>query len=83
LSPTAPAQVIQGKLPRSGAIHRVPRGGDKVELVVWGLRIHFRRAFAPDGCLNCTDNLYDDRGNRPVYGVGDVLWRVQPALWHG
>jgi mono/diheme cytochrome c family protein len=82
-TPTVPGQVIPGKLPGSGAIHRIPPGGGKVELVAWGFRNPFGLTFGPDGCLYCTDNLYDERGCRPVYGAGDLLWRVQPGLWHG
>lgn len=82
-TPTQPGQVIPGRLPGSGAIHRLPPGGGPVELVAWGFRNPFGLTFGPDGCLYCTDNLYDERGSRPVYGAGDLLWRVQPGLWHG
>lgn len=80
---TSPGQVIKGKLPGSGAIHRMPPEGGKVELVAWGFRNPFGLTFSPAGELFCTDNLYDERGCRPVYGAGDLLWRVQPNVWHG
>jgi glucose/arabinose dehydrogenase len=40
-------------------------------------------AFAPDGALYVTDNSYDSRGSRPVYGAGELLWRVEPGRWYG
>jgi glucose/arabinose dehydrogenase/mono/diheme cytochrome c family protein len=80
---TQPGQMVTGRLPGSGAIHRIPPGGGKVELVAWGFRNPFGLAFGPDGDLYCTDNMYDERGSRPVYGAGDLLWKVQPGLWHG
>lgn len=82
-TPTVPNQVVKGSLPGSGAIHRIPPGGGPVELVAWGFRNPFGLTFGPDGSLYCTDNLYDERGSRPVYGAGDLLWRVQPGMWHG
>ena len=30
-----------------------------------------------------TDNGYDERGSRPVWGTADVLWRVQKGVWYG
>jgi glucose/arabinose dehydrogenase len=76
-------QVIPGQLPCSGALMRVPLAGGKPELVAWGFRNPFGLAFAPDGALYVTDNGYDERGSRPVFGAGDVLWRVQPGSWYG
>src|SRR3954454_21177171 len=80
---TFPGQVIPGGLPCNGAILRVPLTGGRMEWVAWGFRNPFGLAFSPDGCLYTTDNLYDERGFRPVYGAGDLLWRVQPGLWYG
>jgi glucose/arabinose dehydrogenase len=59
-----------------------PRGGG-LELVAWGFRNPFALAFAPDGTLFVADNAYDDRGSRPVFGAGDLLWAVRPGTWHG
>ena len=39
--------------------------------------------FAPDGRLFVTEHSYDVRGSRPVWGTGDVLWRIEPGLWYG
>lgn len=76
-------QVIRGQVPCSGAVLRVARSGGRPQLVAWGFRNPFGLAFAPDGRLYVTDNAYDDRGSRPVWGTPDLLWVVQPGLWHG
>ena len=80
---TTAGQVIHGGVPCSGSILRVKPEGGAVELVAWGLRNPFGLAFAPDGALYATDNGYDERGSRPVFGAGDLLWRVRPGLWYG
>jgi glucose/arabinose dehydrogenase len=82
-TPSQPNQVIQGRVPCTGAVMRVPLQGGPPELVAWGLRNPFGLAFGPDGELYVTDNSYDDRGSRPVFGSGDVLWRLQRGAWHG
>jgi glucose/arabinose dehydrogenase len=80
---TTEGQVITGQLPCSGSVMRIPATGGPLELVAWGFRNPFGLAFAPDGRLYVTDNSYDDRGSRPVWGVGDYLWAVQPGTWYG
>ena len=83
---TTPGQVIKGQVPCSGAILRIPPRGGTPQLVAWGLRNPFGLAFAADGKLLVTDNMYDDRGSRPVWGSGDLVWAIdpkQPPLWHG
>lgn len=81
--PTTKGQLVAGRVPCNGAVMRVPLGGGPVELVAWGFRNPFGLAFAPDGALYATDNGYDDRGSRAVFGAADVLWRVQPGAWYG
>lgn len=76
-------QVIPGKIPCSGAVLRVAPSGGPVELVAWGFRNPFGLAFAPDGTLFVSDNGYDIRGSRPVFGAADLLWKVQEGGWHG
>lgn len=76
-------QVIPGRVPCGGAVMRVRPEGGAPELVAWGFRNPFSLAFAPDGRLYLTENGYDQRGSRPVYGSPDVLWRVEPGAWHG
>jgi glucose/arabinose dehydrogenase len=52
-------------------------------MVAWGLRNPFGLAFAPDGRLYVTDNGYDERGSRPVFGSADFLWAIDPGRWYG
>ncbi|MFL6198332.1 MAG: PQQ-dependent sugar dehydrogenase [Thermoanaerobaculia bacterium] len=76
-------QVVPGKVPCGGAVMRVRPEGGTPELVAWGFRNPFGLAFAPDGALYLTENGYDQRGSRPVFGSPDVLWRVDSGAWHG
>jgi glucose/arabinose dehydrogenase len=78
-----PGQRIPGKLPCNGSVMRVRRDGGPLELVAWGFRNPFGLAFAPDGRLFVTDNGYDERGSRPIYGAADALWEVKRGAWHG
>jgi glucose/arabinose dehydrogenase len=80
---STPGQVVKGRVPCSGAVMRVPLGGGPPELVAWGLRNPFGLAFAPDGALYVTDNGFDERGSRPIWGAGDALWRIVPGRWYG
>lgn len=82
-TPTQKGQVIPGKVPCSGAVMRVPARGGTLNLVAWGFRNPFGLAFSPDGKLFVTDNGYDDRGSRPVWGNADSLWAVTPGTWYG
>jgi glucose/arabinose dehydrogenase len=82
-TPTSAGQVVRGQLPCNGAILRVSPTGGAPELVAWGLRNPFGLAWSPDGALYVTENQYDDRGSRPVFGAGDLLWRIQPGSWYG
>ena len=82
-TPTNPGQVVKGQIPFTGGIMRIPLDGGKPEMVAWGMRNPFGLAFSPDGKLFATDNEYDVRGSRPVWGTGDVLWEVTPGKWYG
>jgi hypothetical protein len=82
-TPTAPGQVIQGSIPCTGAVMRVPVDGGKIEVVAWGLRNPFGLCFSPQGKLFVTENAFDDRGSRPVWGSGDVLWEIEQGMWYG
>lgn len=79
----APGQVVRGQEKAGGTIYRVSPAGGPLELVAWGLRNPFGLAFAPDGRLFATENGYDDRGSRPVWGAPDVLWQIEPGAWYG
>lgn len=83
---TTKGQVIPGALPATGALMRMNLDGTGLELVAWGLRNPFGMAFSSDGALYMTDNSYDVRGSRPVFGTGDLLWRIDLenlGTWHG
>lgn len=82
-TPTKKGQIIKGKIPCTGSVMRIPLMGGDIELVAWGFRNPFGLAFSPDGQLYVTENAYDDRGSRPVWGVGDVLWAVEKGKWYG
>ncbi|WP_017733688.1 PQQ-dependent sugar dehydrogenase [Nafulsella turpanensis] len=74
---------IPGQIPCSGAVFRMPLSGGEPELVAWGLRNAYGLQFSPDGKLYLTENGYDVRGNRPVFGAGDVLWEIKTGEWYG
>jgi glucose/arabinose dehydrogenase len=76
-------QVIEGSVPCSGSIMRIPLSGGKPQLVAWGFRNPFGLATSPDGKIYITDNGYDERGSRPVWGAGDVLWELKENMWYG
>lgn len=80
---TESGQVVKGRIPCSGAVMRIPPEGGAAELVAWGFRNPFGLAFSPQGRLYLTENQFDERGSRPVFGAGDLLWEVQPGLWYG
>jgi len=82
-TPSSPGQVIKGQLPCGGSVMRVSLAGGTPELIAWGFRNPFGLAFNRDGQLYVSDNAYDDRGSRPVWGSADVLWRVTQGAWFG
>lgn len=78
-----PGQVIKGTVPCNGAVMRIPLTGGSPELVAWGFRNPFGLSFSPEGELFLTENGFDDRGSRPVWGAGDVFWKVEKGRWYG
>ena len=82
-TPTRSGQVIRGAVPCTGSILRLPLEGGKPEVVAWGLRNPFGLSFAPDGRLFVTENGFDERGSRRVWGAGDVLWEIKQGTWYG
>lgn len=83
---TEPGQVIKGEFPCTGAILRLPLDPGRPaqpELVAWGFRNPHGLAFSPDGRLFASDSGYEERGVRPVWGAGDLLWSVSTGAWHG
>jgi glucose/arabinose dehydrogenase len=82
-TPGERGRIVTGAIPCSGSILRTrPRGG-AVELVAWGFRNPFGLAFDARGRLFVTENGFDVRGSRPVWGAPDVLWEVRPGAWYG
>ena len=75
--------VIPGKIPCSGAVFRVHLTGGELELVAWGLRNPYGLRFTREGKLYLTENGFDVRGNRPIFGAGDVLWEISKGEWYG
>jgi len=85
-TPGEAGQIVRGAVPCTGAVLRMPVAGGALEVVAWGLRNPFGLVFDGDGALLVSDNSYDDRGARPVWGTGDLLWRIDvtaPPLWYG
>lgn len=82
-TPTTAGQVIKGIIPCSGSVLRISLQGGQPELVAWGFRNPFGLALSPDGRLFVTENGYDNRGNRPVWGAGYVLWEIKTGVWYG
>lgn len=80
---TTRGQTIPGKVPCNGAVMRIPLTGGQPELVAWGLRNPYAIAASPEGKLFVTDNAYDERGSRPVWGAADVLWELKEGAWYG
>jgi glucose/arabinose dehydrogenase len=80
---TESGQTLSGQVPCSGAIFRLAPGSTSLELVAWGLRNPYGLAFSPSGRLYATENGYDIRGSRAIYGAPDVLWEVRPDTWYG
>lgn len=82
--PSKPGQVIEGAVPCSGCVMRIDPAGGEIELVGWGFRNPYGLAFTPEGTLIVSDNSYDVRGSRPIWGTGDLLWKVEEeGLWYG
>jgi glucose/arabinose dehydrogenase len=82
-TPSDSGQVIKGSVPCSGAVMRIPLKGGNPELVAWGFRNPYGLAFNGSGELYVTDNGYDERGSRKVWGTGDYLWKVEQGQWYG
>ena len=80
---TTRGQVVRGSVPCAGSVLRVAAGGGKPQLVAWGFRNPYGVTFAPDGALYITENGFDTRGSRGVFGAADHLYRVEQGKWYG
>ncbi|ACB77662.1 PQQ-dependent sugar dehydrogenase [Opitutus terrae] len=76
-------QIVKGQVKASGSVLRVRPEGGEPELIAWGFRNPFGLAFSPEGALFVTENGYDNRGSRPVWGAPDFLWQVERGRWYG
>ncbi|WP_339868987.1 glucose dehydrogenase [uncultured Algoriphagus sp.] len=79
---THEGQIIKGSLPCSGSLMKIPLEGGEPELVAWGFRNPYGMA-AQNDKLFVVENGFDDRGSRPVWGTGDILWEVKENQWYG
>jgi glucose/arabinose dehydrogenase len=82
-TPSTRGQVVRGSLPCTGSVMRIPAAGGRPELVAWGFRNPFGLALAPDGAFYVTENGFDIRGSRPVFGAADHLFRLVNGGWYG
>ena len=80
---TKPGQRVPGRLPCTAAVLRCNPDGSELTLVAWGLRNAYGLGFLPDGRLLAVDQGADDRGSRPLGGVPDLLFAVEPGKWYG
>ena len=80
---TREGQVIEGRTPCSGAIMRIPVAGGEPEVLAWGLRNPYGLTMDPEGEIFISENSYDVRGSRPVWGTGDILWKLEKDAWYG
>jgi glucose/arabinose dehydrogenase len=80
---TQAGQKIAGQVRCNGAVLKVAPTGGEPQVVAWGFRNPFGLAFSPEGRLYVTDNGFDIRGSRPVFGGADMLWEVKPGTWYG
>lgn len=82
-NPVSQDQIIKGDVPCTGAVMRVPIEGGDLEVVAWGFRNPYGMALAPDNEIYITQNSYDVRGSRPVWGTEDLLFKLEEGAWYG
>ena len=80
---TEAGQVIKGDVKCSGSVLRCNPDGSDLELVAWGLRNPFGKAFAPDGRLFVVNHGIDERGHRQIVGDVDALYEIREGAWYG
>jgi glucose/arabinose dehydrogenase len=82
-TPTEPGQVIRGDVKCSGSVLRCNADGTGLELVAWGLRNPYGKAFSPDGRLYVTEHNIDERGQRHIFGDPEDLYEITEGAWYG
>ena len=80
---TTRGQVVRGQIPCTGSVMRIPAAGGRPELVAWGFRNPFGLALGPDGSMYVSENGFDTRGSRGVFGGADHLFRLVNGGWYG
>lgn len=78
-----PGQVIKGDVKCSGSVLRCNPDGSELELVAWGLRNPYGKAFSPDGRLFVTNHDIDERGHRFIVGHTEDFYEVTDGAWFG
>lgn len=74
---------VKGKVPASGAIHRLDLISGELSIHCDGLRNPYGLAMGPDGSLYATNLGYDDRGVRAVKDSPDWIVKLKKDAWYG
>ena len=82
-TPSEPGQVVEGNVKCSGSVLRCNTDGSELELVAWGLRNPYGKAFSPDGRLFVTNHDIDERGHRLIVGHTEDFYEVNEGSWFG
>lgn len=76
-------EAIEGKVPASGAIHRIDLDSGEVSIFADGLRNPYGLTVSPQGDIYATNLGYDDRGVRAVKDSPDWVVKVKKDSWYG
>ena len=82
-TPTERNQVIKGQVKCNGAVLRCNADGSELELIAWGFRNPYGKAFSPDGRLFVTNHGIDERGLRHIFGDSEDFYEVREGAWYG
>ncbi len=82
-TPSEQGQVIEGDVKCSGSVLRCNPDGSDLELVAWGLRNPYGKAFHPDGRLFVTEHDIDERGHRYIVGDHEDFYEIREGAWYG
>lgn len=82
-TPTERGQVVKGQVKCTGSVLRCNPDGSELELVAWGLRNPYGKAFHPDGRLFVTEHGIDERGHRHIFGDLEDLYEIREGSWYG
>lgn len=82
-TPQAGGKKLEGKVPGSGAIHRLDLASGELSIFCDGLRNPYGLAIGPDGAMYATNLGYDDRGVRAVKDSPDWVVKLKKGAWYG